>query len=164
MRVSGIVANLAVPDIAAAHDFYTDYLGLSVEGFNLGWVAHYQSPDGEAHVQLVTRDATAPNDSVISVHVGSGVEEAYGGGQAAWVRDRSPTDGRGVGCAEVLRPCPRWQCDQHGEPQRRVGSSDRISGRRPRRVPPNNDNGLNTPTASQLVLNSFGSTGRFGLT
>jgi catechol 2,3-dioxygenase-like lactoylglutathione lyase family enzyme len=77
MRVSGVVANLSVDDIAAARDFYTDYLGLSVEGFNLGWVAHYQSPDGEAHVQLVTRDAKAPKDSVISVHVGSGVEAAY---------------------------------------------------------------------------------------
>jgi catechol 2,3-dioxygenase-like lactoylglutathione lyase family enzyme len=77
MRVSGVVANLPVDDIAAARDFYTDYLGLSVEGFNLGWVAHYQSPDGEAHVQLVTRDAKAPKDSVISIHVGSGVEEAY---------------------------------------------------------------------------------------
>jgi catechol 2,3-dioxygenase-like lactoylglutathione lyase family enzyme len=77
MRVSGVVANLQVDDIAAARDFYTDYLGLSIEGFNLGWVAHYQSPDGEAHVQLVTRDAKAPKDSVISVHVGSGVEEAY---------------------------------------------------------------------------------------
>ena len=77
MRVSGVVANLPVDDIEAARDFYTDYLGLSVEGFNLGWVAHYQSPDGEAHVQLVTRDAKAPKDSVISVHVGSGVEAAY---------------------------------------------------------------------------------------
>ncbi len=77
MRVSGVVANLPVDDIAAASDFYTDYLGLSVEGFNLGWVAHYQSPDGEAHVQLVTRDAKAPRDSAISVHVGSGIEEAY---------------------------------------------------------------------------------------
>jgi catechol 2,3-dioxygenase-like lactoylglutathione lyase family enzyme len=77
MRVSGIVANLPVADMEGARDFYTDYLGLSVEGFNLGWVAHYQSPDGEAHVQLVTSDATAPHDSVISVHVGSGVEEAY---------------------------------------------------------------------------------------
>jgi catechol 2,3-dioxygenase-like lactoylglutathione lyase family enzyme len=71
MQVTGIVANLAVADIAAGRDFYTDYLGLSVEGFNLGWVAHYRSPDGEASVQLVTRDATAPHDSVISVHVGS---------------------------------------------------------------------------------------------
>jgi catechol 2,3-dioxygenase-like lactoylglutathione lyase family enzyme len=77
MRVSGIVANLPVADIAAARDFYTDYLGLSVEGFNLGWVANYRSPSGEATVQLVTRDATAPHDSVISVHVGSGVDEAY---------------------------------------------------------------------------------------
>ena len=55
MRVSGVVANLPVDDIGAARDFYTDYLGLSVEGFNLGWVAHYQSPDGDAHVQLVTQ-------------------------------------------------------------------------------------------------------------
>jgi uncharacterized glyoxalase superfamily protein PhnB len=28
-------------------------------------------------VQLVTRDATAPEDSTISIHAGSGVEEAY---------------------------------------------------------------------------------------
>ena len=77
MRVTGIVANLPVADIAAAREFYTDFLGLSVEGFNLGWVANYRSPSGEATVQLVTRDATAPHDSVISVHVGSGVDEAY---------------------------------------------------------------------------------------
>ena len=77
MRVTGIVANLPVADIAAARDFYAEYLGLSIEGFNLGWVAHYASPDGVASVQLVTRDATAPHDSVISVHVGSGFDEAY---------------------------------------------------------------------------------------
>ena len=77
MRVTGIVANLPVADIAAARDFYTDYLGLQVEGFNLGWVANYRSPSGAATVQLVTRDATAAVDSVISVHVGAGVDEAY---------------------------------------------------------------------------------------
>jgi predicted enzyme related to lactoylglutathione lyase len=77
MQVSGIVANLKVPDIGEARAFYSDYLGLSVEGFNMGWVAHYQTPDGAAHVQLVTTDATAPEDSAISIHVGSGVEEAY---------------------------------------------------------------------------------------
>jgi hypothetical protein len=36
-----------------------------------------QSPDGRAVVQLVTRDATSPVDSVISVHVGDEVEAAY---------------------------------------------------------------------------------------
>lgn len=77
MRVTRVVANLPVADIAEARDFYTDYLGLSVEAFNLGWVARYQSPDGKAFVQLVTRDATAPEDSVISVLVGSDVDEAY---------------------------------------------------------------------------------------
>jgi catechol 2,3-dioxygenase-like lactoylglutathione lyase family enzyme len=57
--------------------FYTDYLGLNVEGLNLGWVARYGSPDERAWIQLVTRDATSPQDSVISVHVGNGVDEAY---------------------------------------------------------------------------------------
>ena len=77
MRVTGVTANLPVADIDAARSFYSDYLGLSVEGFNLGWVARYGSPDGRATVQLVTRDATSPEDSVISVHAGDDVDEAY---------------------------------------------------------------------------------------
>jgi catechol 2,3-dioxygenase-like lactoylglutathione lyase family enzyme len=77
MRVTGINANLPVADIAAARDFYTDYLGLRVEEFNLGWVARFRSPSGKASIQLVTRDATAPHDSVVSVHVGADVGEAY---------------------------------------------------------------------------------------
>ncbi|MBO0708679.1 MAG: VOC family protein [Candidatus Dormibacteraeota bacterium] len=77
MRPTGITANLSVPDISQARDFYVEYLGLSVEQMNLGWVARYQSPDGRAVVQLVSGDATAPHDSVISVHVGDQVEAAY---------------------------------------------------------------------------------------
>jgi catechol 2,3-dioxygenase-like lactoylglutathione lyase family enzyme len=68
MRARRITTNLRVPDIEAAKSFYTDYLGLSTEEFNLGWVARYTSPDTGTHVQLVTRDATAPVDSVVSVH------------------------------------------------------------------------------------------------
>lgn len=77
MRVTGITANLPVPDIEQARDFYVDYLGLDVEEMNLGWVARFQSRDGRAVVQLVTRDATAAHDSVISVHVGDQVDAAY---------------------------------------------------------------------------------------
>src|SRR5687767_6133715 len=77
MRVTGIHANLPVPDVAAARDFYADYLGLSVEEFDMGWVARFTTPDGRASVQLVTHDATAPHDSAISVHVGADVDEAY---------------------------------------------------------------------------------------
>ena len=76
MRVTGVTANLPVGDIEAARGFYTDYLGLNVE-----WVAQYRSPDGRAYVQLVTRDATSPQDSVISVHVGLDVDEAYADAQ-----------------------------------------------------------------------------------
>ena len=67
----------SVPDIGEAREFYTDYLGLSVEEFDMGWVARFRSPDGRAVVQLVTRDATSPYDSAISVNVGDQVDEAY---------------------------------------------------------------------------------------
>jgi catechol 2,3-dioxygenase-like lactoylglutathione lyase family enzyme len=77
VRATGITANLPVADIDAARDFYAGFLGLQVEVMNLGWVARYASPDGRAVVQLVTRDATSPQDSVISVHVGDDVDEAY---------------------------------------------------------------------------------------
>ena len=77
MRVTGVTPNLPVADIDAARGFYADYLGLNVEGFNLGWVARYSSPDGRACVQLVTRDASGSQDSVLSVHVGNDVDEAY---------------------------------------------------------------------------------------
>jgi predicted enzyme related to lactoylglutathione lyase len=76
MRATRITANLRVADIEAAKSFYTGYLGLSAEEFNLGWVARYTSHDTKANVQLVTRDATAPEDSVISIHTDD-VEGAY---------------------------------------------------------------------------------------
>ncbi len=76
MRAHRIIANLRVADVAAAKGFYTDYLGLSTEGFDMGWVARFTSPDGGAIVQIVTRDATAPEDSVASVQVDD-VDAAY---------------------------------------------------------------------------------------
>lgn len=76
MHVIRIMPNLRVAHVDAAKSFYTDYLGLSTEDFNMGWVARYTSPDAGAIVQLVTRDATAAEDSVISIHTDD-VEAAY---------------------------------------------------------------------------------------
>jgi predicted enzyme related to lactoylglutathione lyase len=76
MRARRITPNLHVADVDATKGFYTDYLGLSTEEFNMGWVARYTSPDTGAHVQLVTRDATSPEDSVMSVHTDD-VDGAY---------------------------------------------------------------------------------------
>jgi catechol 2,3-dioxygenase-like lactoylglutathione lyase family enzyme len=77
MRTTRVFPNLSVPDIDKAKEFYVDYLGLSSEEFNLGWVARYSSPDGQAVVQLVTQDATAPEDSAVSAAVGAEVDRAY---------------------------------------------------------------------------------------
>ena len=56
MHATKIFANLRVADIEAAKGFYTGYLGLPKEEFNLGWVARYSSPDDQARLQLVTGD------------------------------------------------------------------------------------------------------------
>lgn len=76
MRATRITANLRVADIATSKGFYTEYLGLSTEEFNLRWVARYTCADTGATVQLVTRDATAPEDAGISVHTDD-VDGAY---------------------------------------------------------------------------------------
>jgi predicted enzyme related to lactoylglutathione lyase len=76
MRATKVTANLSVPDIETAKSFYMGFLGLGTEEFNLGWVARLTATDTGAHVQLVTRDADAPVDSVISVHTPD-VDAAY---------------------------------------------------------------------------------------
>lgn len=76
MRAVRITTNLPVADIEAAKGFYTDYLGLGTEEFNLGWVARYTDTATGAHVQLVTGDLTSPEDSAISVHTDD-VDAAY---------------------------------------------------------------------------------------
>ncbi|WP_035858619.1 VOC family protein [Cryptosporangium arvum] len=81
MRVNRVLINLPVADIETSKTFYTDFLGLSSEEFNLGWVARFTSPETGANVQLVTRDATAPEDSAFSVQV-EDVEAAYADAQA----------------------------------------------------------------------------------
>ena len=76
MRITQIIADLHVDDLDAAKGFYTDYLGLTEEEFNLGWVARYTCPDTGINLQLMTRDATAPQDPVISIKVDD-VKAAY---------------------------------------------------------------------------------------
>jgi len=76
MHARRITTNLHVSDVESAKDFYRDYLGLSTEEFDMGWVARYTDPDSGAHVQLVTGDATAPEDAVMSVHTDD-VDAAY---------------------------------------------------------------------------------------
>ncbi|CAM3975117.1 VOC family protein [Tsukamurella strandjordii] len=82
MRVHKVITNIPVSDIASARGFYADFLGLSDEEFNLGWVARFSSPDHAASVQLVTGDQTAETDSAISVMTDD-VDAAYAEAQAA---------------------------------------------------------------------------------
>ena len=72
MEVIRVIADLHVADIPAARDFYTEFLGLSAEDFNLGWVARFSASEPSAYdqtvrIQLVTRDASAPLDPVASI-------------------------------------------------------------------------------------------------
>ena len=76
IRVTQIIADLRVPDLPAARSFYSDYLGLADEEFDLGWVARHTEPTSGATLQLLTADATAPEDPVVSVRV-EDIEYAY---------------------------------------------------------------------------------------
>jgi predicted enzyme related to lactoylglutathione lyase len=76
MHALRMTANLHVADIESTKGFYTGFLGLSTEEFNLGWVARFTSPENGVHVQLVTGDATAPEDSVMSIHTDD-IDGAY---------------------------------------------------------------------------------------
>ncbi|WP_153503290.1 VOC family protein [Cumulibacter manganitolerans] len=76
MKVTRVIADLHVDDIASAREFYAGFLGLRLEEFNLGWVARLTSPETGAHLQLVTEDATAPAVPAVSVMVDD-VDEAY---------------------------------------------------------------------------------------
>jgi predicted enzyme related to lactoylglutathione lyase len=67
MQVNRIIADLHVANIDEAKSFYTEFLGLSTESFNMGWVARFVSPDAETVVQLITGDQTARSEPVLSV-------------------------------------------------------------------------------------------------
>jgi catechol 2,3-dioxygenase-like lactoylglutathione lyase family enzyme len=76
VRVHRVIPNLRVPDVAATAEFYTGFLGLTHQDLGLDWVTRYTSGDARAEVQVVTGDATAPEDSVASVLVDD-VDAAY---------------------------------------------------------------------------------------
>lgn len=76
MRSVRVTPNLRVANLDQARTFYQEFLSLDLEEFNLGWVARYTSSDNGAHVQLVTQDATASEDAVISIHTPD-VDAAY---------------------------------------------------------------------------------------
>ncbi|HET9648208.1 MAG TPA: glyoxalase superfamily protein [Microlunatus sp.] len=76
MRVHRILANVRVSDLEEAKRFYADFLGLSHVAFDLGWVARVGSPDSSAELQLVTRDAEAAEDAVVSV-LADDIDAAY---------------------------------------------------------------------------------------
>jgi len=55
LRPTRIMADLRVADIEATKSFYTDYLALSTEECNVGWVAA-KPPDTRANVKLIWSD------------------------------------------------------------------------------------------------------------
>ena len=76
MQVIRVIADITVPDIGEASDFYADYLGLEGEDLGLDWVSRFVVPSSGEHLQLVSRDATAPENPLLTVKVDD-VDDAY---------------------------------------------------------------------------------------
>jgi len=76
MQVIRVTTDLTVPDIEEARAFYADYLGLDGEDMGLDWVTRFVVPNSGEHIQLVSRDATAPENPLLTVKVVD-VDDAY---------------------------------------------------------------------------------------
>ena len=76
MHVIRITTDLTGPDFQEARAFYSDYLGLTGEELGLDWVTRFVVPGSGEHLQLVTRDATAPENPLLTVKVDD-VDAAY---------------------------------------------------------------------------------------
>lgn len=76
MRVIRVTADLAVSDLSEATAFFVDFLGLDAEDMGLDWVTRVVVPSSGEHVQLVSQDATGPENPLLTVKVDD-VDEAY---------------------------------------------------------------------------------------
>ena len=76
MRVIRVTIDLTVPDIPDAREFYGGYLGLDAQELGLDWVARFVVPGSGEHIQLVSKDATAPENPQLTIKVDD-VDEAY---------------------------------------------------------------------------------------
>ena len=76
MRVIRVTADLAVPDLDEAVEFYTDFLGLESEDMGLDWVTRVVVPSSGEPIQLLSQDATAPENPLLTIKVDD-VDEAY---------------------------------------------------------------------------------------
>ncbi|MBG0738027.1 VOC family protein [Paeniglutamicibacter antarcticus] len=76
MRVIRVTIDLAVPDIEEAKAFYEGYLGLDAQDMGLNWVTRFVVPVSGEHIQLVSQDATASENAVLTVKVDD-VDDAY---------------------------------------------------------------------------------------
>lgn len=68
MKAIEAITNLHADDVQRAREFF-GFLGLTEVAMNMGWVARFTSPDKGVGVQVVTRDATAPEDSAMTIKV-----------------------------------------------------------------------------------------------
>lgn len=66
-RVRRVVTDLGVPDPAADAAFWTGLFAMDTP-MDLGWVVNHRTPQGH-QVQLMSRDASAPEDPAVSVEV-----------------------------------------------------------------------------------------------
>ena len=76
MRVIRVTIDLTIPDIEEAKAFYAGYLGLDAQDMGLDGVTRFVVPDSGDHIQLVSQDATASENALLTVKVDD-VDEAY---------------------------------------------------------------------------------------
>nr|WP_274637207.1 VOC family protein [Microbacterium bovistercoris] len=82
MTVTEIMADLRVDDLDEARGFYVHTLGMTEQPMGLDWVTRFIDPETGAALQVLTRDATAPEDPIATIKVDD-VDASYARMRAA---------------------------------------------------------------------------------
>jgi len=87
VTVGRVVPVVTVPDLPTAVEQYRAVLGLDVV-MDHGWIATLADPEHRHQVSLMTRDATAPVNPVVSIEVNGvdALDEAHRNAVAAGLR------------------------------------------------------------------------------
>jgi predicted enzyme related to lactoylglutathione lyase len=76
VQVVRVTVDLAVPDVDQAAEFYNDFLGLEPEDMGLDWITRVVVPFSGEHIQLLSQDATGPENPLLTIKVDD-VDEAW---------------------------------------------------------------------------------------
>lgn len=116
-----VIPDLRVNDMEVARRFYVDFLGMTEESLGLDWVTRFVNPATGATIQVLTRDATAPEDPAITVKIDD-VQAAWAAAQEQGYEILLPLTSEEWGVTRFFMRSPDGGLSRSAESLRSIGS------------------------------------------